>query len=171
MIYWVLSAFSLIVPLKNSLKAVMWLNHKTALICVSLLREWYSSLPDGMPWNHCFLYLMYFVCFKCEGKSGLSSVSSVAQSCLSLWDPQGLQHARLSCPSPTPGACSNSCPSSWWCYPTILSSVVPFSSCLQSFPASGAFPVSQFFTSGGQSIGVSASRFWNGNSRQSLSKR
>ena len=88
MIYWVLSVFSLIVPLKNSLKAVMWLNHKTALICVSLLREWYSSLPDGMPWNHCFLYLMYFVCFKCEGKSGLSSVSSVAQSCLSLWDPK-----------------------------------------------------------------------------------
>ena len=59
MIYWVLSVFSLIVPLENSLKAVMWLNHKTALICVSLLREWYSSLPDGMPWNHCFLYLMY----------------------------------------------------------------------------------------------------------------
>ena len=69
----------------------------------------------------------------------------------------GLQHARLSCPSPTPGACSDSCPSSRWCHPTISSSVVPFSSCLQSFPASGSFPMSQFFTSGGQSIGVSAS--------------
>ena len=53
--------------------------------------------------------------------------------------PHGLQHARLPCPSPTPGACSNSCPSSWWCHPTILSSVIPFSSCLQSFPASGSF--------------------------------
>ena len=71
--------------------------------------------------------------------------------------PHGLQHARLPCPSPTPRACSNSCSSSRWCQPTISSSVVPFSSCLQSFPASGSFPVSQFFTSGGQSIGVSAS--------------
>ena len=74
----------------------------------------------------------------------------------SLW-PHGLQHARLSCPSPTPRACSNSCPSSRWCHPTISSSVVPFSSCLQSFPASGSFLRSQFFTSGGQSIGASAS--------------
>ena len=69
----------------------------------------------------------------------------------------GLQHARLSCLSPTPGACSNLCPSSQWCHPTISSSVVPFSSCLQSFPASGSFPMSQLFTSGGQSIGASAS--------------
>ena len=71
-----------------------------------------------------------------------------------LW-PQGLQHARLPCPSPTPGACSNSCPSSRWCHPTISSSVVPLS-CLQSFPASGSFPMSQLFASGGQSIGASA---------------
>ena len=70
--------------------------------------------------------------------------------------PHGLQHARLPSPSPTPGAYSNSCPSSQWCHPTI-SSWVPFSSRLQSFPASGSFPRSQFFTSGGQSIGVSAS--------------
>ena len=69
----------------------------------------------------------------------------------------GLNHARLPCPSPTPGACSNSCPSSWWFYPTISSSVVPFSSHLQSIPASGSFPMSQLFASGGQSIGVSAS--------------
>ena len=74
----------------------------------------------------------------------------------SLW-PDGLQHARLPYPSPTPRAYSNSCPSSQWCHPTISSSVVPFSSCLQSFPASRSFPVSQFFASGGQSIGVSAS--------------
>ena len=71
--------------------------------------------------------------------------------------PHGLQHARLPCPSPTPRACSNSCPSSRWWHPTILSSVIPFSSCLQSFPASESFPVSQFFTSGGQSVGTSAS--------------
>ena len=73
----------------------------------------------------------------------------------SSW-PHGLQHARLPCPSPTPEACSNSCPLSWWCHPIISSSVVPFSSCLQSFPASGSFRKSQFFASGGQSIGVSA---------------
>ena len=74
----------------------------------------------------------------------------------SLW-PHGLQHTRLPSPSPTPGAYLNSCPLSRWCHPTIPSSVVPFSSCLQSFPASGSFPVSEFFPSGGQSIGVSAS--------------
>ena len=72
----------------------------------------------------------------------------------SLW-PQGPHHARRPCPSPTPGAYSNS--SSQWCHPTISSSVVPFSSCLQSFPASGSFPRSQFFASGSQSIGVLAS--------------
>ena len=71
--------------------------------------------------------------------------------------PHGLQHARLPCPSPTPGACSDSCPSSRWCYPNISSSVIPISSCLQSFPASGSFPMSQFFTSGGLSVGASAS--------------
>ena len=64
---------------------------------------------------------------------------------------------RLPCPSPIPRAYSNPCPSNPWCHPTISSSVVPFSSCLQSFPASGSFPMSQFFTSGNQSIGVSAS--------------
>ena len=75
----------------------------------------------------------------------------------SLW-PHGLQHARVSCPSPTPGAYSNSCPSSQWWHPTISSSVVPFS-CLQSFSEWGSFPISQFFASGGQSIGASASVF------------
>ena len=69
--------------------------------------------------------------------------------------PHGLQHARLPCPSPFPGACSNSCPLSRWCHPTISSSVVPFSSCLLSFLASGSFPMSWLFTSGGQSIEAS----------------
>ena len=71
--------------------------------------------------------------------------------------PYGLQHARLPCPSPTPGACSNSCPLSQWCHPTISSSVTLFSSRLQSFPASGSFPLNQFFISCGQRIGASAS--------------
>ena len=74
----------------------------------------------------------------------------------SLWS-HGLQHTRLLCPSPTPRACSNSCLSSWWCHLTISSSVVPFSSHLQSFPASASFPMNQLFTSGEQSIGASAS--------------
>ena len=71
--------------------------------------------------------------------------------------PHGLQHARLPCPSPTPRACSNSRPLSWWCHPAISSSVVPFSSCPQSLPASESFPVSRLFQAGGQSIGTSAS--------------
>ena len=74
----------------------------------------------------------------------------------SLW-PHGLQHTRLPCPSPTSRAYSNSCPLGQWCQPTISSSVIPFSSHLQSFPASESFPMRQFFLSGGQSIGVSAS--------------
>ena len=80
--------------------------------------------------------------------------SSVSQSCPILCH---LQHTRLRCPSPTPRACSNSCPSSRWCHPTIWSSVVPFSSCPQSLPASSSFLMSQLFASDGQSIGVSAS--------------
>ena len=85
----------------------------------------------------------------------LIQFSSVAQSCPTL-RPHGLQHARPPCPSPTPGVHPNSCPLSWWCRPTISSSVIPFSSCPQSLPASESFPMSQFFASGGQSIGVSA---------------
>ena len=83
----------------------------------------------------------------------LSSLHLVHFSVMSdsLW-PHGLQHTRIPCPSPTHGAYLNSCPSSWWCHPTI-----PLSSCLQSFPASGSFPVSQLFTSDGQSIEASAS--------------
>ena len=73
-----------------------------------------------------------------------------------LW-PHGLQHARIPCPSPSPRDCSNSCPLSQWCHPTISSSVIPFSSWIQSFPASEYFPMSQFFTEDGQSIGASPS--------------
>ena len=81
--------------------------------------------------------------------------SSVAQSCPTL-QPHEWQHARPPCPSPTPGVYQNSCPSSWWCHPAISSSVVPFSSCPQSLPASESSPMSQLFAWGGQSTGVSA---------------
>ena len=96
----------------------------------------------------------------------ISSVQSL--SCVSLW-PHRLQHTRLPFPSPTPRACLNSCPLRWWCHPTTSPSVIHFSSCLQSFSASGSFLVSQFFASGSQSIGVSAlasvlpmnTRYWS----------
>ena len=100
------------------------------------------------------LYFIGWCLFLCKCNAILlSSVSSVTQSCSTLCNPM---HTRPPCPSPTPGACSNSHPLCHWCHPNISSSVVPFS-CLQSFPASGSFLRSQFFTSGGQSIGVSAS--------------
>ena len=87
-----------------------------------------------------------------------TELSSVAQSCPTLYDPVDcMQHVRPPCPPPTPGVYSNSCALTRWCHPTISSSVVPFSSCLQSFPASGSFQMSQFFVSAGQSIGASAS--------------
>ena len=92
---------------------------------------------------------------QCPAHSSVQFSHSVVSNSLR---PHGLQHARLPCLSPTPRAYSNSCPSSRWSHPTISPSVIPFSSCLQSFPASGFFfPVSQFFASGGQSIGASAS--------------
>ena len=92
---------------------------------------------------------------RCEKKISIQ-FSSVAQLCLSL-QPHVPQHARPPYPSPTARVYPNLCPLSWWCHPTISSSVVPFSSCPQSFPASGSFQMSQLFTSDGQSIGVSAS--------------
>ena len=89
-----------------------------------------------------------------EGFSSVHFSHSVMSDSLR---PHESQHTRPPCPSPTPGVYSNSCPSSRWCYTTISSSVIPFSSCLQSFPASGSFPMSHLFAWGGQSIGASAS--------------
>ena len=97
--------------------------------------------------------LPYFVILEILRVSVQFSHSVVSNS---LW-PHELQHARPPCPSPTPRVHPNSCASSWWCHPAISFSVVPFSSCPQSLPASGSFPMSQLFTWGGQSIGVSAS--------------
>ena len=93
----------------------------------------------------------------CRGKTRVFSDQFSRSGLCDSFRPHELQHARPPCPSPTPGLYSDSCPLSRWCHPTISSSVMPFSSCLQSFPASGSFQMSQFFASGGQSIGVSAS--------------
>ena len=100
------------------------------------------------------MIIPYFITFLTELHVFSVQFSSVAQSCPTLCDPM---NARPPCPSPTPGVHPNPCPLSRWCHPNISSSVVPFSFCPQSFPASESFPVSQLFTSGGQSIGVSAS--------------
>ena len=112
-------------------------------------------------WGYQYLWnsSKLFLCISLEGEPGPcpSSVQSSPSVMSDSLRPHGLQHTRLPCPSPTPRACSNSCPSSQWCHPILSSSVIPFSSCLQSFPGSGSFQMNQFFSSGGQSIGVSAS--------------
>ena len=121
-----------------------------------------SSRRSSQPRDHtCLLRLLHWqVGFFTTGATWEAHVYQLVQSNRSVvsdsLQPHGLQHARFPCPSPTTRACSNSRPSSRWCHLIIWSSVVLFSSCLQSFPASGSFPVSQFFTSGGQNIGVSA---------------
>ena len=104
----------------------------------------------------CYFSGYQYLCIV-EGK-GISLSVQFSRSVMSdsLW-PHESQHPRPPCPSPTPGVYSNSCPSSQWCHPAISSSVVPFSSCPQSLPASGSFPMSQLFAWGGKSIGVSAS--------------
>ena len=106
-----------------------------------------DSTPPYLTWGKCW------VCWFHSLISVQFSRSVVSDSLR----PRELQHTRPPCPSPTPGVHPNPCASSRWCHPAISSSVVPFSSCLQSFPAAGSFPMSQLFASGGQSIGVSAS--------------
>ena len=108
-----------------------------------------------------YCILLRTLCFLIEWVKNCFSPFLSAQFSRSVMSdslrPHGLQHARLPCLLPTPRTCSNSCPSSQWCHPAISSSVIPFSSHLQSFPVSGSFPMNQFFALGGQSIGVSAS--------------
>ena len=111
--------------------------------------------------THGFIFSKTFNKYLCLGHYDSFKLYKVVQFSSSvvsnsLW-PHGLQYTMPPCPSPTPRVHSNSCPLSQWCHPTISSSVIPFSSCLQSLPASGSFPMSQFFTSGGQSIGASDS--------------
>ena len=109
------------------------------------------AISSPNPWLEklfCFLSLYFCIFYSVQFSRPVMSDS--------LW-PQGLQHTRPPCPSPTPGVYSNSCPLSRWCHPAISSSIVLFTSCFQSFPVSGSFLMSQFFTSGSQSIRVSAS--------------
>ena len=116
-------------------------------------RQFFHRLGGGERHDFWMIQIHYIYCalhfYYCYVPVQFSH--SVMSNC--LW----LQHARPPCSSPTPGACSNSCPLSWWCHWAISSSVIPFSSSLHSFPASGSFPVNQFFTLDGQSTGVSAS--------------
>ena len=131
-------------------------------IIFSFAFSWRWYLSDGLAiltshWvflglSHVYMLLnvCLLVCLSVSVQFSCSVVSDSLQ-------PHGLQPARPPSPSPTPGAYSNSCPLSQWCHPTISSSIIPFSSCLQSFPASGSFPMSQFFPLAGQNIRVSAS--------------
>ena len=136
-----------------------WHAAQNYLSCRPSSHQWLKILLfsySNVPWLHVTVWILYSVPL-----NFLYSLYSSAQFSHSVVSnslrPHGLQHARPPCPLPTPGVYSNSCPLSQWCHPTISFSVVPFSSCLQSFPASGSFAVSQFFSSGGQRIGVSAS--------------
>ena len=127
--------------------------------------RWKSkNLPCTHHFSHSFKLkassmLRYHILRQCIlNPVGVSKTNQLALVVLllSCVRPRGLQHARLPCPLPSPGDSLNWCLFSQWCHPTISSSVIPFF-CLQSFPASGSFPMSQFFASGGQSIGASAS--------------
>ena len=136
------------VSLLSSLKLFMqWLGVPLSGMLQKGLCSWVNLMTASIPFATKILW------FPVHSVSSVQFSRSVTSDSL---QPHGLRLARLLCPSPTPGAYSNSRPSSWWCHSTISSSVVSFSSCLQSCPASGSFPLSQFFTSGGQSIGVSA---------------
>ena len=132
--------------LENSMDIGAWLAGKSS---------WGSRESNMTKWLTLYVMCSIYL-YLCTNKNVISVQFSHSVMSDSLW-PHGLQHTRLPCPSPTPGAYSDSWPLSWWWHPTISSSVAPFSSCLQSFPASGSFQMSQFFTSGGQSIGASAS--------------
>ena len=120
--------------------AALWKHQDSPIISPICHRSWWFPLKDAISITS-FQPLLLFS-------------HSVMSNSL---PPHGLQHGRLPCPSPTPRVCSNSCALSQWCHPIISSSVIPFSSCLQSFPASGFFPISWFFASSGQSIGTSSS--------------
>ena len=143
---------------------LLWINAAVNVLCTTFCVNkcfnsfWYvGGELLGHMFNSVFNFLRNWVVF-CWFLRILHILHQFSCSVMSdsLW-PRGLQHARLPCSSLSPRACLNSCPLSQWCHPTISSFVTLFSSCLQSFPASGVFPVSWFFTSGGQSIGASAS--------------
>ena len=124
-------------------KSQTWLSDWTELIVRTCTQQ--KTLGTLLNLSLCLWVCFYLYICSVQFKSVMSD---------SLW-PHGLQHSRPPCPSPTPGACSNTRPSSGWCHPTISTSAIPFSSCLRSFTASGSFPMSQLFESGGQSTGAS----------------
>ena len=152
--------------LKNSLKiqiisvfslSLFWhvdsYPHDLIQIITKLLPQFQASCPHTQAEKEKFLLHVFPLIKKENCFRSLPAVSQFSCSVVSdSLRPHGPQYARLPCPSPTPRAYSNSCPSHWWCHTTISSSVIPFSSRLQSFPASGSFPMSQFLASGGQSI-------------------
>ena len=115
-----------------------------------------ALFPSVMIWNRVYKEVINVQWYQ-KGGALINKIQFSRSVISNSLQPHGLQHTRLPCPSPTPRVYSNSCASSQWCHPTISSFVIPFSSHLQHFPASGSFPMSQFFTSGGQSIGASAS--------------
>ena len=139
--------------------ASVWLKDLNERIHVKCL-VWYLVHGKHLRKKHCILLLIiiHIICVAVnliwDKSLRHQFIRSVVSDSLPPHEPQ---HARPPCPSPTPRVYSNSCPSSQWCHPTISSSVVPFSSCLQSLPASESFPMSQLFAWGGQSTGVSAS--------------
>ena len=122
----------------------------SSIFPIDFLSGWFIHSSE---WSFEVTYFMLLSISPFQVCSVQSSHSVVSDS----WQPHGLQNARPPCPSPTHGVYPNSCPLSQWCHPTISTSIVPFSSRLQSFPASGSFQMSQFFSAGGQSIGISAS--------------
>ena len=125
-----------------SLQILSHISPKVILV-IFLWYQWSQTCQDTPP----------------KSKWQISALLLINKHCLVMSNylqPHELQHARLPCPSPSPRYCPSSCPLSWWCHPTISSSVIPFSSYLQSFPASGSFPVSWLFASGGQSIEVAS---------------
>jgi len=146
----------------NSFLSYSWLQYKHCVLmiikCTCPWVGWHSELLAVKMFNLCichYISLCIFHLFIIWGIQIHMSLLFFSHSVMpdSLW-PQGLQQARLPCPSLSPRVCSNSCPLSQWCHPTISSSVGPFSTCHQSLPGSGSFPMSQLFTSGGQRIGT-----------------
>ena len=145
--------------IQNDLKFWIWIIKTIYQILYMILHAKYNRAlsQEFMHWNPKVIFTWSTLAIQAVLISVQFSSVQFSHSVMSnSLRPHGLQHIRFLCPSPTPRVYSNSCPLSRWCHPTISFCVIPFS-CLQSFPASGSFPISQFFASGGQSIGVSAS--------------
>ena len=123
-----------------SIKFIWEMCRLSSIFPINFLSGW---LIHGSEWS---FEVTYFMLLSISPFRSVQFCPAVSDS----WQPHGLQHARPPCPSSTPRVCSNSCPLSQWCHPTMSFSIILFSSCLQSFPASGSLPMSQFFASGGQ---------------------